>query len=99
MAVGSRVQGSESMPEPAKRLGAAQATCESRALLAINGGSSGIRFALYDAGDQPRRLLDGKVDRIGQKGTNLTFQERPGNHCGADQRQVALSQFVSRRSS
>ena len=75
MAVGSRVQGSESTPEPAKRLGAVQAIRESGALLAINGGSSSIRFALYDTGDQPRRLLDGKVDRIGLSGMNLTFQE------------------------
>ena len=47
-------------------------------LLTINGGSSSIRFALYD-GDEPlRRLLDGKVDRVGLSGTNLTFNDASG---------------------
>ncbi len=46
-------------------------------LLTINGGSSSIRFALY--GDEPiRRLLDGKVDRVGLSGTNLTFKDVRG---------------------
>ena len=44
-------------------------------LLTINGGSSSIRFALYDEGEPPRRLLDGKVDRVGLTGTNLTFKD------------------------
>lgn len=48
-------------------------------LLTINGGSSSIRFALYDGGDDPlRRLLDGKVDRVGLSGTNLTFRDAAG---------------------
>jgi acetate kinase len=51
---------------------------ESCPLLAINGGSSSIRFALYD-GDEPLRLLDGKVDRIGLSGTNLTFKDVVGH--------------------
>ncbi|NOT39525.1 MAG: acetate/propionate family kinase [Alphaproteobacteria bacterium] len=44
-------------------------------LLAINGGSSSIRFAFYDQRDPPRRLLDGKVDRIGLSGTNFSFRD------------------------
>ena len=75
MPVDSSTHGSESKPEPAKRLRAAQEARESGALLAINAGSSSIRFALHDAGDPPRWLLDGKVDRIGLSGMNLTFQE------------------------
>jgi acetate kinase len=43
-------------------------------VLTINGGSSSIKFALYQAG-QPRRLLAGKVDRIGLTGTNLAFHD------------------------
>jgi acetate kinase len=43
-------------------------------LLTINGGSSSIRFALYEEGEPLRRLLDGKVDRIGLSGTNLSFK-------------------------
>jgi len=46
-------------------------------LLTINGGSSSIRFAIYQI-DQPlRRGLHGKVDRIGLAGTNLTVDD-PG---------------------
>jgi acetate kinase len=46
----------------------------SNSLLTINGGSSSIRFALFDIGEPLQRLLDGKVDRIGLSGTNLTFK-------------------------
>ena len=47
----------------------------SYSLLTINGGSSSIRFALFDAAEPLRRLLDGKVDRVGLSGTNLTFKD------------------------
>ena len=46
------------------------------ALLAVNGGSSSIRFALFEAGAGLRRILDGKVDRIGLPGTRLQFNDR-----------------------
>jgi acetate kinase len=52
-----------------------EARLESCRLLTINGGSSSIRFALFDVGEPLRRLLDGKVDRIGLSGTNLTFKD------------------------
>src|ERR1035438_5747293 len=42
-------------------------------ILTINGGSSSIKFALYQAGGPLKRRLQGKVDRIGLSGTNLTF--------------------------
>jgi len=47
-------------------------------VLAINGGSSSIRFALYEEGEPLRRVLDGKVDRVGLSGTNLTFKDSTG---------------------
>lgn len=47
-------------------------------ILAINGGSSSIRFALYLAGGVPERRLYGKIDRIGVSGTNLTFKDSAG---------------------
>src|ERR1039457_1425845 len=40
-------------------------------ILTINGGSSSIRFAVYEVGETPRQRLDGKIDRIGLSGTNL----------------------------
>jgi acetate kinase len=46
-------------------------------LLTINGGSSSIKFAIYEAGEPLKRGLYGKVDRIGLRGTNLTFTAPP----------------------
>ena len=57
---------------------ALEASRESCTLLTINGGSSSIRFALYDEGKPLRRLLDGKVDRVGLSGMNLTFKVATG---------------------
>jgi acetate kinase len=34
-------------------------------ILTINGGSSSIKFALFEAGDTLRRILDGGIERIG----------------------------------
>ena len=42
-------------------------------VLTINGGSSSIKFALYQVGEPLTRGLYGKVDRIGLSRTNLTF--------------------------
>jgi acetate kinase len=47
-------------------------------VLTINGGSSSIKFALYQGGEPPKRRLYGKVDRIGLSGTNLTFHDADG---------------------
>jgi acetate kinase len=34
-------------------------------ILTINGGSSSIKFAMFEAGDPPKRILDGRIERIG----------------------------------
>ena len=44
-------------------------------ILTINGGSSSIKFALYQMGDPPQRGLHGKVDRIGLRGTSFAFDD------------------------
>jgi acetate kinase len=44
-------------------------------ILTINGGSSSIKFALFDAGKSPVRGLHGHIDRIGLSGTKLTFTD------------------------
>jgi acetate kinase len=44
-------------------------------VLAINAGSSSIRFALFDAGTPPVRVRGGKIDRIGQRDAELTVAE------------------------
>jgi acetate kinase len=52
---------------------------EKPCVLAMNGGSSSIKFTLYWMGDPPKRRLHGKVDRIGLHGTTLTFDD-PGRN-------------------
>lgn len=47
-------------------------------VLTINGGSSSIRFAVYEAGGAERRRLSGKIDRIGLSGTNMVANGLPG---------------------
>src|ERR1035437_3594938 len=50
-------------------------------ILTINGGSSSIKFALYQLGDPLKRTLHGPLDRIGMIGTTLTFE---GNSLSLD---------------
>src|SRR5258708_5396668 len=51
-------------------------------VVTINAGSSSIRFAVYEAGETPQRRLDGKIDRIGLSGTNLTVNDPAGKPRG-----------------
>ncbi len=46
---------------------------ENARILAINGGSSSIKFALYHIGEPLECGLHGKIDRIGSSGTQLAF--------------------------
>ncbi len=48
-------------------------------ILTINGGSSSIRFAVFEAGEKLERTLHGKVDGIGRSGMNLTCADAPGS--------------------
>lgn len=50
-----------------------------RSILTINGGSSSIKFALYQTGQPMRRTLHGKVDRIGEPDAQLTFDDQSGD--------------------
>jgi acetate kinase len=62
-------------------------------ILTLNGGSSSIKFALYQTGERLVRGLCGQVDRIGLSGTKLTFQDpaRPQ----PDSRSLAASDHTS----
>jgi acetate kinase len=62
-------------------------------ILTINGGSSSIKFALYQAGEPLKRGLYGKVDRIGVSGTNLTFDDPATNR--QDSRKLTASDHKS----
>jgi acetate kinase len=44
-------------------------------ILTINGGSSSIKFALFDAGDSLRQILGGAIDRIGSPEATLHAQD------------------------
>jgi acetate kinase len=48
-------------------------------ILTINGGSSSIKFALYQATEPLKRGLQGEIDRIGLSGTKLTFEDPVNN--------------------
>jgi len=75
MPIDTQLRGSASPVELGTHAKPVEANRESRSLLTINGGSSSIRFALYEESEPLRRRLDGKVDRIGLSGTNLTFKD------------------------
>ncbi len=54
-------------------------------VLTINGGSSSIKFSLFQVDEPLTRTLDGKIDRIGLSGTSLTFANLTQNQqskCG-----------------
>src|SRR5512140_980576 len=63
-------------------------------ILTINGGSSSIKFALFEAGDSLRRILSGGIERIGlpeatfvvkslNKADNFTRPVTAANHTAA----------------
>ncbi len=66
-------------------------------VLTINGGSSSIKFAVYETGGLPapslKRTLHGNVDRIGMSGTKLTFNGPAGNQ--AESRGIQASDHNS----
>jgi acetate kinase len=47
-------------------------------VLTINGGSSSIRFAIFEASRPPRRLLQGIMERIGSDDASLTIDHGVG---------------------
>jgi acetate kinase len=47
-------------------------------ILTINGGSSSIKFALFDDGDPPQLILSGQIERIGLPSPTLTTREKAG---------------------
>lgn len=60
--------------KPNFRIGESTTSC----VLAINAGSSSIRFAVYAVGAAPRLLIAGKIDRIGLSGTTLIVHDPAG---------------------
>ena len=52
-------------------------------ILTLNGGSSSIKFALYQTGETLEQGFYGSIDRIGSPGTNLSFRNLMGNRKGS----------------
>src|SRR5258707_6753329 len=50
-----------------------------RTLLTINAGSWSIRFAIFEASQPPKRLLQGKIERIGSGDASLTVDGGVGS--------------------
>ena len=57
------------------------------AVLTVNAGSSSIKFALYDIGPSPQRIISGKIDRIGLSGTLFSVD----NPHGPSQRNIGIN--------
>ena len=62
-------------------------------ILTINGGSSSIKFALYETGEQLKRVLYGEIERIGLHGTTLSFNGLTRNDQGS--RSIEASDHMS----
>ncbi len=66
---------------------------DSSSILTINGGSSSIKFAIYQRGEPLERGLSGKIERIGLNGTNLTFNDSAGKQ--PDSQRIAATDHKS----
>jgi acetate kinase len=49
-------------------------------ILTINGGSSSLKFALFERTEPPARLLSGRVDRIGLENARWVLAQADGGH-------------------
>jgi acetate kinase len=58
-------------------------------ILTINGGSSSIKFALFEVGDLLRRILEGEIERIGLPGS--TFEVKGLNQADNFTRSVSAA--------
>lgn len=59
-------------------------------LLTINGGSSSIKFALFEPGEPPRLVQSGQIERIGQAKASLTFKDDPPKNVDAPDHAAAM---------
>ncbi len=61
-------------------------------IVTINGGSSSIKFALFEAGDSLRRILEGALERIGLP--DATFRVKGANPADSFSRVVTASNHM-----
>jgi len=68
-------------------------TTDDALILTINGGSSSIKFALFEAGDALERIAAGAIDRIGLPRATLEVKGRkPADNCS---RLIAAPDYAS----
>lgn len=48
-------------------------------ILALNGGSSSLKFALYEISSNPKKIVSGQIKRIGLDGTEFTATNHTSN--------------------
>ncbi len=65
-------------------------------ILTINGGSSSLKFAIFDKGEPPVRVLSGRVDRIGLENARWVLEPTDGA-CKEDRRVDAPDQKAAVR--
>jgi acetate kinase len=68
----------------------------SNLVLAINGGSSSVKFAAFLAKEAPERVWEGKLERIGLPGEQLVFREK-GEAARMAAPEEGLVEWLSRR--
>ncbi len=59
-------------------------------ILTVNGGSSSIKFALFEAGEPPRRVKSGQIERIGQATASLLIGDAAPKHIAASDHAAAV---------
>lgn len=70
-------------------------TSSRESILTINGGSSSIKFAVFTAGDIPKREWHGQISRIGQAGTSLIVSDSAAPTMLAEPTPIAATDFAS----
>jgi acetate kinase len=63
-------------------------------VLAVNAGSSSLKFAAFAPGEPPRRRLSGKVERIGRSDATLALDGGEGRQVAAPDHAAALPLVV-----
>ena len=64
-------------------------------ILIINGGSSSIKFALYNIEEELILLLYGQIENIGTKNTKLSFNKTAINHKGELNMELAGQEVIA----
>ncbi len=69
-----------SSPSGPRQKAARRATPPPPRVLTINGGSSSIKFALFETGPKLARILEGRIEGIGLPGARFTVHSRDTGH-------------------